>query len=230
MFQVIDSYMFKCLTISHQNLIRIPFSNPNMSCNSHFRNGRPCTYKAKRDGKCLVHWKDVPDCPICYSNDGTMVKLACNHLFHEDCIKQWLERNNLTCPICRGIVGPATLKRLGVKVDKRIEIISRIENLLFGNSFPMEDIGARFLRTYTVILHTFSQETSLRHNVIEYLQKRSKKRKEEVNELRDEVRQIKEWRNELLGIDPEDNYTEDKFMKLGEMHERIQRMLGWERL
>lgn len=203
------------------------------TCNGHFRDGRPCTYKAKRDGKCMVHWKtplDVPECPICYSAEGVMVKLGCNHGFHAACIKPWLERNNLTCPVCRAAVGLDVLKRLGVKVDKRMEIMAKIENSLFGTSFAIEEVGARFLRAYTVILHTFTQETSLRHNVIEYLQKRSAKKKQEVKELRAEVRKIKEWRNQLLSIDPESDYTEDKFTKLGEMHERVQRMLGWERI
>ena len=42
------------------------------------------------------------ECTICLSNDSDIewVKLNCNHLFHRECISEWLSINN-TCPICR---------------------------------------------------------------------------------------------------------------------------------
>ena len=54
------------------------------------------------------------DCPICLSNfagspndvedvdssDKLVIKLKCNHCFHKECLREWLEKNQ-TCPVCR---------------------------------------------------------------------------------------------------------------------------------
>jgi hypothetical protein len=46
------------------------------------------------------------NCSICYSNYKFYSRIRkiikCPHIYHEDCIKQWLiEYNNKTCPLCR---------------------------------------------------------------------------------------------------------------------------------
>uniref|UniRef100_A0A914I4I0 RING-type domain-containing protein n=1 Tax=Globodera rostochiensis TaxID=31243 RepID=A0A914I4I0_GLORO len=38
--------------------------------------------------------------------DETVAKLDCGHIFHPDCLKPWLQRNN-TCPICRKEIDPS---------------------------------------------------------------------------------------------------------------------------
>ena len=62
----------------------------------------------------LVEIKDIPveetnvkttddeECAICLEEetDPEMTKLACGHMFHSDCISDWLEFNT-TCPLCR---------------------------------------------------------------------------------------------------------------------------------
>jgi len=43
------------------------------------------------------------ECSICleiFTNDEKIIKLNCDHIFHLDCIKLWIE-NNDTCPLCR---------------------------------------------------------------------------------------------------------------------------------
>ena len=40
-------------------------------------------------------------CSICLDEKKeSLVKLNCNHIYHKDCIKDWLRRE-LSCPICR---------------------------------------------------------------------------------------------------------------------------------
>jgi len=43
------------------------------------------------------------DCSVCYNSfkKGEKIrKLPCKHIFHDECIKPWLEKN-ITCPNCR---------------------------------------------------------------------------------------------------------------------------------
>ena len=58
------------------------------------------TYKLEDDS-------DI-NCSICMENmkkDETILELNCSHTFHNDCIKQYLEKYNYKCPICRDEVG-----------------------------------------------------------------------------------------------------------------------------
>mmetsp|Transcript_38653 Transcript_38653/g.97351 ORF Transcript_38653/g.97351 Transcript_38653/m.97351 type:complete len:337 (+) Transcript_38653:183-1193(+) len=46
---------------------------------------------------------DGKDCAVCqdqFASGDCLTRLPCSHLFHESCIKPWLEMHN-TCPICR---------------------------------------------------------------------------------------------------------------------------------
>lgn len=44
------------------------------------------------------------DCNICmddYNIGDKIVQLGCKHIFHEDCIRNWLCNERVTCPVCR---------------------------------------------------------------------------------------------------------------------------------
>ena len=43
-------------------------------------------------------------CNICmeeYKVDEYIIKLKCKHLFHKECIKDWLCKEKISCPVCR---------------------------------------------------------------------------------------------------------------------------------
>ena len=44
------------------------------------------------------------ECTICldkYKKKEKIIELPCNHTFHEQCIKEWFEKDNNSCPNCR---------------------------------------------------------------------------------------------------------------------------------
>lgn len=48
------------------------------------------------------------ECPICYcdfEDDEKVKKLKCGHIFHVDCIKEWLTKYNHTCSVCNSSAG-----------------------------------------------------------------------------------------------------------------------------
>lgn len=53
---------------------------------------------------------DEKKCTICmtkFADDDDISILKCNHIFHEDCIKEWLKEYNYRCPVCRCETGTA---------------------------------------------------------------------------------------------------------------------------
>ena len=49
-------------------------------------------------------------CSVCIDNickDEKMITLPCEHIFHADCILQWLKEYNYKCPNCKHPVGKA---------------------------------------------------------------------------------------------------------------------------
>ncbi|KAF5737311.1 RING finger and transmembrane domain-containing protein 2 isoform X2 [Tripterygium wilfordii] len=48
-------------------------------------------------------------CAICQEKMHAPVLLRCKHIFCEDCVSEWFERER-TCPLCRALVKPADLR------------------------------------------------------------------------------------------------------------------------
>ncbi|KAI8014163.1 RING finger and transmembrane domain-containing protein 2 [Camellia lanceoleosa] len=51
-------------------------------------------------------------CAICQEKMHTPISLRCKHIFCEDCVLEWFERER-TCPLCRALVKPADLRSFG---------------------------------------------------------------------------------------------------------------------
>ena len=49
----------------------------------------------------LEKCKDISNCSICFENMKDNIKLNCNHIYCENCIKKWLTERSNTCPTCR---------------------------------------------------------------------------------------------------------------------------------
>ncbi|XP_027332016.1 E3 ubiquitin-protein ligase RNFT1-like [Abrus precatorius] len=51
-------------------------------------------------------------CAICQEKMQAPILLRCKHIFCEDCVLEWFERER-TCPLCRALVKPADLRTFG---------------------------------------------------------------------------------------------------------------------
>ncbi|KAK1353129.1 RING finger and transmembrane domain-containing protein 2 [Heracleum sosnowskyi] len=51
-------------------------------------------------------------CAICQEKMHAPIFLSCKHIFCEDCVAEWFERER-TCPLCRALVRPADIKSYG---------------------------------------------------------------------------------------------------------------------
>ncbi|KAL3524083.1 hypothetical protein ACH5RR_016917 [Cinchona calisaya] len=51
-------------------------------------------------------------CAICQEKMHAPIFLRCKHIFCEDCVSEWFERER-TCPLCRALVRPADLRSFG---------------------------------------------------------------------------------------------------------------------
>jgi MFS family permease len=53
-----------------------------------------------------------PECAVCQEALRAPARLTCGHIYCQDCIGEWLERE-ATCPMCRAQVRKAALRQLG---------------------------------------------------------------------------------------------------------------------
>ncbi|KAH0466014.1 hypothetical protein IEQ34_006117 [Dendrobium chrysotoxum] len=51
-------------------------------------------------------------CAICQEKMHAPILLRCKHIFCEDCVSEWFDRER-TCPLCRALVKPAGLRSFG---------------------------------------------------------------------------------------------------------------------
>jgi hypothetical protein len=69
---------------------------------SHIRKlGTAMSFLKKVKGEELEQFHDLT-CTVCYDDIKEAVVLPCKHIFHEECIRQWIIKNlNHFCPKCK---------------------------------------------------------------------------------------------------------------------------------
>lgn len=86
---------------------------------------------------------DEKNCSICldeFVSDSKLYTIPCKHLFHKDCLEDWVAEN-YKCPVCRGEIAK-------YKVDKEDEEDEDIERLELPNE--VEDHGDFLINVYNV--------------------------------------------------------------------------------
>jgi hypothetical protein len=104
-----NGFTLKELIYSIKNLYEFIYQEEERTASTHvYQLKKFCTNCGNKDlteyiEKVIDNNKNE-SCSICYcdyiENNEDSIKLKCNHIYHETCIKTWLEKCG-TCPICR---------------------------------------------------------------------------------------------------------------------------------
>ena len=52
------------------------------------------------------------DCSICLESEDSTSLTRCGHIFHKDCINEWIDSFHWRCPLCRGQLAEITQYKL----------------------------------------------------------------------------------------------------------------------
>lgn len=90
-------------------------------------------YKAKRDEDEVGMFDGKPwDCSICLDDEGNegcgLAQLDCQHVFHKKCVRSWLLRGGVTCPLCNFRLKAVTEEALSQAKALAIEAGSKLSN------------------------------------------------------------------------------------------------------
>ena len=71
--------------------------------NKDYYNNVNNNHKIKNNDCYNVNKYHINNCVICFENfkvNEKIIKLNCFHIFHKECIENWLNKNNI-CPVCK---------------------------------------------------------------------------------------------------------------------------------
>lgn len=96
------------------------------------------------------------ECVICteFITNEYVAKFECKHMFHKECINEWLTINN-TCPICRhdfSIINIHLVIRLAThdEISNNKKYLKQIINKFFKKEFAVVNRGAFLWRLYII--------------------------------------------------------------------------------
>jgi len=64
-----------------------------------------CPYGQHLSSSEIVELGEHSECSICLQTYTRPIRLNCNHIYCEQCISDWVQTGNHTCPVCRAPVG-----------------------------------------------------------------------------------------------------------------------------
>ncbi len=66
------------------------------------RDGSQCRFSSREGDFCGVHRFAGEECAVCLEPlTRNKRELRCGHRFHKRCLRDWLRRGGLSCPMCR---------------------------------------------------------------------------------------------------------------------------------
>ncbi len=75
---------------------------PEPRCGAVLRDGSHCKFAARQGRFCGVHRHAEEECAICLEHLTQQKReLRCGHRFHKACLRAWVRRGSVTCPMCR---------------------------------------------------------------------------------------------------------------------------------
>lgn len=203
-------------------------------CKGKLKNGKPCSCKAKMEGYCKRHYKKSEDCPICLDSTNEHVGLACEHRFHHDCIREWIQRGRRTCPVCRADISEATIKKLGIDIDIRLEVIRVVEMFFLGDTNDaVSDVSSRYAATVPLIMQFLKSEELLRRDIIDFMGKRLKGRaiERQIAIVQREITNIELWTNYLMvAVRLPITVTNETALLFKKIMIQINKLQNWERI
>ncbi len=79
-------------------------------------------------------WSSTKECVICldpYKNGESLImKLPCDHEFHEECVRRWLIDHHKTCPICKRDITQQT--STSSNNDEELRLLANTENQIIS--------------------------------------------------------------------------------------------------
>lgn len=87
-------------------------------------------------GKLISSSTKKTECAICLESSNSLVKVSCSHVFHEECLAKWLEKN-YSCPTCRKVICNKCGKETLFKT-KKVKVTTKEDRINMGIDLKRE--------------------------------------------------------------------------------------------
>lgn len=98
------------------------------------------------------------ECPVCLENNN-LCKLSCTHYICNNCLSEWLGRNNNSCPLCRKKICKLSKKNYP-NVSSNIKIIALIyPNMMWISGTVNSIYSSHITLNDCIIIHNIDKKT-----------------------------------------------------------------------